>query len=263
MAGGIFTGANPTYVARELAYQLKDSGAKFLLCAENSIQTGIEAAKSIGMPSDRVFVFDNGYATFDARGQGVGDVRHWSALLAGPQEGAAFAWQPLSRADELNRTVVLNYSSGTTGVPKGVEITHRNYVANTHQTLSWARMDPLFEERTRRARYLAFVPLYHAMGQTIFCAHAPLVGIPVYLMQKFDFLKMLEYIEKYRITDLALVPPVVVALAKHPAARNADLSSIERVGCGAAPLSREMCAELEKLWPDGRVNVKQGWGMTE
>ncbi|KAF4313101.1 putative 4-coumarate--CoA ligase 2 [Botryosphaeria dothidea] len=263
MAAGVFTGANPTYVARELAYQLKDSGAKFLLCAENSIRTGIEAAKSVGMPDDRVFVFDDGYATFDGVGKGVGNLQHWSALLAPPKEAAAFAWQRLSAPEELKRTVVLNYSSGTTGVPKGVEITHRNYVANTHQTLSWARMDPQFEERTKRARYLAFVPLYHAMGQTIFCAHAPLVGIPVYLMQKFDFLKMLEYIQKYRITDLALVPPVVVALAKHPAARKADLSSIERVGCGAAPLSREMCAELEKLWPDGRVNVKQGWGMTE
>ncbi|GME48010.1 putative 4-coumarate--CoA ligase 2 [Neofusicoccum parvum] len=263
MAGGIFTGANPTYVARELAYQLQDSGAKFLVCAEQSVKTGLEAAASIGMDESRIFAFDDGYATFDGQGKSFGNVRHWSALLAEPEVGARFAWQKLTTPEELSRTVVLNYSSGTTGVPKGVEITHRNYVANTHQTLSWARMDPQFEERTKRARYLCFVPLYHAMGQTIFCAHAPLIGIPVYLMQKFDFLKMLEYIQAYRITELALVPPVVVAMAKHPAVRKFDLSSIERIACGAAPLSREMCVELEKLWPNNSVNVKQGWGMTE
>lgn len=267
MAGGIFTGANPTYVARELAYQLKDSGARFLICSEQSMGTGLEAARSIGMGEDRIFAFDDGYATFDGKGKGVAGtgVRHWSTLLASPETGAKFAWQKLTAPDDLHRTVVLNYSSGTTGVPKGVEITHRNYVANTHQTLSWARMDPQFEERTNRARYLAFVPFYHAMGQTIFCAHAPLVGIPVYVMQKFDFTRMLDCIQRHRITDLALVPPVVVALAKHPSVANYDLSSIERVGCGAAPLSREMCVELERrLSPDGlRVNVKQGWGMTE
>ncbi|KKY17027.1 putative 4-coumarate- ligase [Diplodia seriata] len=267
MAGGIFTGANPTYVARELAYQLRDSGARFLICAEQSMATGLEAARSIDMAEDRVFAFDDGRTTFEGVGKGVHGtgVRHWSALLASPDAGARFAWQKLTTPAELQRTVVLNYSSGTTGVPKGVEITHRNYVANTHQTLSWARMDPLFAERTARSRYLAFVPFYHAMGQTIFCAHAPLIGIPVYVMQKFDFTRMLDCIQRHRITDLTLVPPVVVALAKHPLVADYDLSSVERVACGAAPLSREMCAELERrLSPDGlRVNVKQGWGMTE
>ena len=105
--------------------------------------------------------------------------------------------------------------------------------------------------------------MYHAMGQTIFCVAEPLNQVPVYIMPKFDFLKMLEYLQKYKITSLSAVPPIIVALAKHPAVKNFNLSSIEKVGAGAAPLGREVCAELEKLWPDGKVNVKQGWGMTE
>lgn len=74
---------------------------------------------------------------------------------------------------------------------------------------------------------------------------------------------MLGHVQKYRITDLTMVPPIAVALAKHPDVRKYDLSSVRFVGSGAAPLGREVCAEVEQLWPDSRVNVKQGWGMTE
>lgn len=101
------------------------------------------------------------------------------------------------------------------------------------------------------------------MAQTIFGLNALKQNIPVYFMAKFDFVQMLEYTQKYRITFLILVPPVVVALAKHPITKKYDLSSVENVGSGAAPLGREVCVELEKLWPNGQVNVKQGWGMTE
>lgn len=62
---------------------------------------------------------------------------------------------------------------------------------------------------------------------------------------------------------MTMVPPIAVALAKHPDVRKYDLSSVRFVGSGAAPLGREVCAEVEQLWPDNRVNVKQGWGMTE
>lgn len=105
--------------------------------------------------------------------------------------------------------------------------------------------------------------LNSAMAQTIFGVNALKENIPVYVMSKFDFIQMLEYTQKYRITFLILVPPVVVAMAKHPITKKFDLSSVEHVGSGAAPLGREVCVELEKLWPENRINVKQGWGMTE
>jgi 4-coumarate--CoA ligase len=104
--------------------------------------------------------------------------------------------------------------------------------------------------------------MYHAMAQTIYIAGSFLREVPVYLMPKFDFVEVLRNIERYRITDLALVPPIAVALTKHPAVKNFDLSSIESAGCGSAPLGSEVCRQIEKMWGN-KFNMKQGWGMTE
>ncbi|KAF1983134.1 acetyl-CoA synthetase-like protein [Aulographum hederae CBS 113979] len=269
MAGGVFTGANPTFVARELAYQLQDSGARFLIAAEGSLEIATEAASAIGFPKQHIFAFDAGEKTAQGTGQPINGIQHWTALLAPPDAGAKFAWEDLKSPEELNRTVALNYSSGTTGVPKGVEITHRNYVSNTIQTLHMGQQDPEYPTKIKRAKWLSFVPMYHAMGQSIFCVSAPLQGIPVYIMPKFDFVKTLTYAQKYQITSLVLVPPVVVALAKRrDIVEKFDLSCVERIGSGAAPLGREVCAEVEKMWKElgwggEGFNVKQGWGMTE
>ncbi|KAF2122802.1 4-coumarate-CoA ligase-like protein [Lophiotrema nucula] len=267
MAGGIFTGANPTYVTRELAYQLKDSGARYLICSEANLETGLAAAKEAGLGPDRIFIFDDGVATFEGKTTNTqtpaGSIRHWTALLDSPEQGKAYAWPDLKTDEELDRVIALNYSSGTTGVAKGVMITHRNYVANCSQMIYMSSQHPNYEAQRARQRLLCFLPMYHAMAQIIFVVNSPKQRVPVYMMPKFDFLEMLQCVQRFRITDLTLVPPVVVAMAKHPATRKFDLSSVERVASGAAPLGREVCAELEKLWPEGKVNVKQGWGMTE
>ncbi|KAM0146342.1 hypothetical protein ACHAPC_003048 [Botrytis cinerea] len=101
------------------------------------------------------------------------------------------------------------------------------------------------------------------MGQTIFGAVAPKRGIPVYIMKKFDFKEMLEAVQKYRITSLSMVPPIVVMLVKSPLTKQYDLSSILDMASGAAPLSGEVIDEVEKLWSNGNVKLTQGWGMTE
>ncbi|KAL7778180.1 hypothetical protein CFE70_004857 [Pyrenophora teres f. teres 0-1] len=194
MAEGIFTGANPSYVARELAYQLKDSGARYLLCAENSLDTGIAAAKEAGMAASQIFVFDDGIATFEGRkvecSTELGHIRHWTELLDSPERGAAYAWPELKTKDEVDRVIILNYSSGTTGVAKGVMITHRNHIANCVQTIHVNSKRENYEESQKRARQLCLLPMYHAYAQSV-------------------------------------------------------------------------SVEFEQLWADRKVNLKQGWGMTE
>ncbi|KAE9372789.1 putative 4-coumarate-CoA ligase [Stipitochalara longipes BDJ] len=259
MAGGIFTGANPGFVARELAYQLKDSDARFLICADGSLEMGIEAAKSIGWSKDRIFRFDD--ELFEGTGGSRLGVRNWATLMESEEAGRKFKW--FEPKDPKDATCCLNYSSGTTGVPKGVMITHYAYVANAIQYAHLSSLHPDHENRTKTSKWLCFLPFYHAMAQTIFIAGALTRGIPVYIMPKFDFVQMLENLQKFRITTLTMVPPIVVALAKSPLTKKYDLSSIRDIGSGAAPLSGEVIEECEALWPSRDRKLQQGWGMTE
>ncbi|KAI0012342.1 acetyl-CoA synthetase-like protein [Xylariaceae sp. FL0662B] len=260
MAGGIFTGANPSFVARELAYQLKDSGASFLLAADSSIEIAVEAAVQAGVPISRVYSFDA--TALDSKlGKARLGTQHWASLLASKDEATHFDW--FEPADAKTTTCALNYSSGTTGVPKGVEITHYSYIANGVGVTYIKQLDPNHEENKRRDTRLCFLPLYHAYGQTYFICNHPKEGVPVYIMPSFDFEKMLQHIQNFRITAITAVPPIVVALAKHPLSRKYDLSSVEAVVSGAAPLGHEVSEEVAKLWPTGALKVRQGWGMTE
>lgn len=260
-AGGIFTGANPTFVARELAHQLKDSGATYLLCADGSLDVGIEAARLAGLdPSERVFVYNS--RIYDGSPQGSKGCRYWSDLVAPAEDAKSFQWDDLTGPGECDTTLALNYSSGTTGVPKGVEITHKNYISNTLQVHQLATNHPDYEARNARSNWLCFLPLYHAYGQTYYVAGAFHRGVTTYIMPKFDFEMMLQYVQKFRITILTLVPPIAVLLAKHPSKDKYDLSSVEEMISGAAPLGRDICVQIEGYFGRG-LNIKQGWGMTE
>ncbi|KAK8089437.1 hypothetical protein PG997_004398 [Apiospora hydei] len=260
MAGGVFTGANPSFVSRELAYQLEDSGASFLIAADASVPIALEAVQQAGLPKERCFSFDA--TALDAvPGKAQLGARHWTELLAPEAEAEHFKW--FEPEDAKSATCCLNYSSGTTGVPKGVEITHRSYIANGVGVIYMTKLKENFEENNKRARSLCFLPMYHAYGQTYFAVNYPKIGVPTYVMPKFDFVKVLENVQRFRITSLNCVPPIVVALAKHPLVRKYDLSSIESIGSGAAPLSGDVADEVTKLWPPGSFEIRQGWGMTE
>ncbi|KAK4153605.1 hypothetical protein C8A00DRAFT_15183 [Chaetomidium leptoderma] len=283
MAGGIVSGANPTFVPRELAYQLKDSESSFLFVAEHAVKTAFEAAAEVGLPKDHIFVLGGSNTlptsqlaqspspTPGIKGR-VNGARHWTELLTNNLARAAtWSWEEPAHPEET--TCCLNYSSGTTGVPKGVEISHHAYVANGAGVVHINKLRPDFAQKQKTDRGLCFLPLYHAYGQTYFIANLPHLGIPVYVMPAFDFLQMLAHIQRFRVTTLPVVPPIVVMLAKHPLTKTYDLSSIETIGSGAAPLTREVCEEVERLFStptaasvagrEKQLFIRQGWGMTE
>ncbi|MCJ1235274.1 hypothetical protein MMC14_003241 [Varicellaria rhodocarpa] len=116
MAGGIFTGANLEYVLRELVHQLENTGDSFLLYGTSSLDAVIEAALLVALSRSQTFVFDGRMKPGPMRS----GVDHWSCLLAGEDEGRIFEWSPCTKPGEYDETVVLKYSSGITGLPKGL-----------------------------------------------------------------------------------------------------------------------------------------------
>ena len=148
---------------------------------------------------------------------------------------------------------VLPYSSGTTGLMKGVMLTHRNLVANIEQ--AWNSM-PLDDEDT----LLGLMPFFHIYGQTVVLNLGLAKGSTIVTMPRFDLDGLLDIIEEYGVTWLHIAPPIVLALATAPQVEGRDFSKVELVISGAAPLDAELSGRAEARIG---VPIRQGYGMTE
>ena len=235
--GGINTTINPLYTARELLNQLNDAGARFLVTTPLFLDKALEAV--IGSSVEEVFVL----------GEATGATPFSDLLSVGnsPPEVT------INPRDDL---VVLPYSSGTTGLPKGVMLTHHNLVANLCQFHGF-ESQPRLEENDI---VLAVLPFFHIYGMVVVMKLALAHGATVVTMPRFDMADFLALIQRYRITTLPMVPPMVLGLAKSPLVDQYDLSSLRTLFCGAAPLGAELSIEA-----GNRVGcpVVQGYGMTE
>ena len=232
-AGGINTTINPLYTVDELAKQLNDAGAKYLLTIPMFLEKAQAAGAQCGI--EEIFVL----------GEAEG-ATPFSALM---QEGEPPA-PPIDPAADL---VALPYSSGTTGLPKGVMLTHQNLVVNVEQALQLAQV-------TEEERLIAILPFYHIYGMTALMNLALRQGATLVTMPRFDLAQFLQLMQEHQITRAFLVPPIVLGLAKHPLVDQYDLSALQIITSGAAPLSAEVTtACAERL---GCV-INQGYGMTE
>ena len=233
-AGGIVTTLNPLYTADEAARQLQDAGATILLTAGPFLDKAQEAAAAAGIDDVVVFGKAEGATPF-------------SALLA------TDAPAPDVDIDPAEDLAVLPYSSGTTGLPKGVMLTHRNLVANISQCVP---IEGIQEEEVT----VGILPFYHIYGMTIVLSMALYRGAKVVTMPKFEMQDFCALVEEHRIESAYLVPPIILGLTKHPAVEARDLSSLDYITSGAAPLGKEVAqACADRI---GAV-VKQGYGMTE
>ncbi|KAL2209676.1 acetyl-CoA synthetase-like protein [Sarocladium strictum] len=267
MAGCVFTGANPGFTARELAFQLRDSQASVMIAASQNGKPALEAAQACGMDVSRVFLMEHGKNhdsdSNDAQVRADDKLimpRSWTHLIASEAHGHDFHWNEPKNSEATVCT--LNYSSGTTGLPKGVEITHYNHVANSIAVERFDTLDPRTDIDASSKASLCVLPMYHAYCQLFYMCNLPRARTPVYVMPQFDFPKFLDHIKRYRITSVMAVPPILNLVAKHPLAKRADLSSLKSFGCGAAPLAGQtQDTVLGMLGSDAMV--RQGWGMTE
>jgi acyl-CoA synthetase (AMP-forming)/AMP-acid ligase II len=269
----VLSPANPGYTVDELAFQLENSGAKALVTQMPYIQAAREAAKRVGIPEDRVVI--------------VGDQRdptHMAKHFTSIRNTSGSSRYRRTKMKPSEDLAFLVYSSGTTGHPKGVMLTHRNIVANVMMgkvgeagNLSW-KGGPTGEGD----KLVAFLPFFHIYGKlyhshrtipleqahetntnsglTCLVHQALFSGLQLIVMPRFDLDDFCRLIQEYKATFAYVVPPVILLLSKSPVVSKYDLSSLRMMNSGAAPLTKEL---VEALYERLKVPVKQGYGLSE
>ncbi len=237
LIGGICTTINPLYTPDEVAFQLNDANAKYLLTIPLFLENAKKAAAKAHI--EEIFVF----------GEAEGATPFASLLQSDGLLPEVF----ITPQEDL---VVLPYSSGTTGLPKGVMLTHHNIVSNLAQCLGIQE----FSIMTGDDVVMGVLPFFHIYGMVVIMNAALAQGATVITMPRFDLPMFLELIQKYKVTRANIVPPILVSLAKHPIVANYDLSSLRELFSGAAPLGDELATAVS-----ARLNcqVVQGYGLTE
>jgi acyl-CoA synthetase (AMP-forming)/AMP-acid ligase II len=233
-AGAVNTTVNPLYTHNELAFQLRDSGARMLVTIPPFLDTARQAAEEVG-GIELVVV-----------GEAEGATPLAELIAPGTEP-------PNAEIDPGKDLAVLPYSSGTTGMPKGVMLTHRNLVANVNQTNALLRVGP-------EDVLIGVLPFFHIYGMTVIMNLALHAGARIVTMPRFELEQFLDLIETHEVTHIFIVPPIALALAKHPAVEGRDLSTLRVTMSGAAPLGAELADQVSERI--GGV-VMQGYGLTE
>lgn len=257
--GGIVSPANPGYTAAELAYQLKDSGARVLVTHLSALSVARQACAQVGIPESHIILLG---APRDPSRQ----FKHWT-LIRNIEGTARYRTPKIAPKDDL---AFLVYSSGTTGRPKGVMLTHHNMTANVQQIqgsegwLTWdgSKSVPGIPDAPKGTgdKILACLPFFHIYGLNCL-VHNPLyTGVQCVVLARFEIEKWCRLVQEHKITFSYIVPPMVLLLCKHPAVMKYDLSSLRMTNSGAAPLTREV---VEAAFRRKGLRVKQGYGLSE
>ncbi|KAJ7665919.1 AMP binding protein [Mycena polygramma] len=266
-AGLRCTLANSAYTSHELAYQYKDSRAKLVLTAEEGISVVRAMFAEIGLSK----------ADADKRIVVLGNDLRWAggpAAKPSPEAAGLVTFENLISQGTLDKeeafdgaaaheTMYLCYSSGTTGNPKGVETTHQNMTTVVDIAVAW----PL-PPNDSETPLLGLLPFYHIYGVSNVLNFPLVVGCTVVIQTRFEPVQFCANIERYKIAFAFIVPPILVVLARHPAVDKYDLSTLQYMLSGAAPLGADLVKMVQKRLvgrrkPGSKLYITQGYGLTE
>ncbi|HKZ79590.1 MAG TPA: 4-coumarate--CoA ligase family protein [Pyrinomonadaceae bacterium] len=232
--GAVTTMVPPLFTREEIQTQLKDSGARYLL----TVPSLLDKARQVAQETDirRIFLVGEAEGTTS-----------FSSLLG---HGNEF---PVPNIDPCRDLCVLPYSSGTTGFPKGVMLTHYNLVSMLCQMRAQEAVLPT-------DTLVCVVPMYHLYGLHIVVNLALCQGATVIMLPRYELREFLSTLERYKVTVAPLVPPIVLALARAPEVEGYDLSHLRLIHCGAAPLAEEVAQACSCRLG---CQIRYGYGLTE
>lgn len=244
-AGGTISPANPGYSPDELAFQLKNSGSKALMTTVQFLPNAVKAAKQVGIPSDRILLLGE-------QRDKEHRVKHWTNIRK--TSGALrYRRRKMHPDDDL---AFLVYSSGTTGLPKGVMLSHRNVISD----LCLIRGAVGHWYNSGKDKILGVLPFFHIYGLTGLVQQPLHRGIELVVMPAFDMKLFLESIQEHKITFIYVAPPVIVRLARDKMVDSYDLSSVKMITSGAAPLTQELVDAVHKRL---KIKINQAYGLSE
>ncbi len=237
--GAVASPMNPSYREREVAYQLSNSEAVALVVQQELLPL-VQSVRAETPALEHVVV--------------VGSNPHAPQTFPPSFSYLVRTYPPTPRGIELGweDLIALPYSSGTTGLPKGVMLSHKNLVCNAYQSVATARI-------TFQDRLLVFIPLYHIYG-VMLMGLAAMTGATIVLMERFDADKCLQLIQEQRITILYSVPQVLAVLNDWPRLHDYDLHTVRFTQCGAAPVPPALARRFEELT---HIPVMTSYGLTE
>lgn len=263
-AGGIIVQTNPLYTERELQYQLADSGAKVIIgldllfprivkgrkdtAIEHIIITGIK--DYLPFPKNIMYPFiqkkENKLSvSIEHRGQ----YHLYTEIMKSTKPSPVYV--PYEQGD----IALLQYTGGTTGPPKGVQLTHQNLISNTEMCSAW-----LYQTEEGQETIMGVLPFFHVYGMTTVLVFAVMKGHKMVLLPKFDFKAALKEIEKQKPTLFPGAPTIYIGLLNHPDLAKYDLSSIKACISGSATLPIEVKEKFEEVTGGKLV---EGYGLTE
>ncbi len=244
-AGGIVSPANPAYSADELSFQLVNSGSRAIVTTIDFLPTALKAAKKSNIPEDRVILLGQGRDPSHK-------TKHWTNIR---KTSGAIRYRRRKMNPDQDLAFLV-YSSGTTGLPKGVMLSHRNVIADV--LMIKGAVGKWYS--SGRDKMLGVLPFFHIYGLTGL-VHQPLHrGIELVVMPAFNLEAFLKAVQEHKITFIYVAPPVIVRLARDSIVDKYDLSSIRMITSGAAPLTRELVDAVHKRL---KIKINQAYGLSE
>jgi long-chain acyl-CoA synthetase len=250
--GAIVVNVNPIYTPREVEMVAKDSGMRAIIALDLLAPNIFGVVANTAIEHVILTSLLDYSATPDKAPPTPEGSLSFKSLIAGVSEVDL----PRVEIDPAEDVAVLQYTGGTTGVPKGAMLTHRNLYANTLQSWIWG--GPL--TRQGDERYLLVIPYFHIYGQTVGMLLGAWNGAMQIPIPKFDPNLLIEAIKQHKPTFFPGAPTLYISMLNHPEIKTCGLENIRRFNSGSAPLPIEVIERFEKV---SGAMLYEGYGLTE